>query len=217
MPKIVDHDGRRAEFMAASCDVIAAEGLGAATLRRVAARAGCTTGALTHYFPDRATLLVEALHAVHTAAGARMLAIVRRPSADFARLRGVLREALPLDDVRLREWRVWLAFWGATPGDSELSAENTRRHMEWRGLLEIILTPLTRNRPAAKREADLMIALIDGLGLRVALMDAASPDLEEAQRWCEARLELYLRRFEQRVRLRPPRSRVRTLSRGKEE
>ena len=53
MPKSVDPTQKRAAFVAASWDVIAAEGLRGATLRRVAAEAGCTTGALTHYFSDR--------------------------------------------------------------------------------------------------------------------------------------------------------------------
>ena len=63
MPKVVNHEEQRAGFVTASWEVIAEEGLGAATLRRVAAAAGMTTGALTHYFSDREALLVEALRA----------------------------------------------------------------------------------------------------------------------------------------------------------
>lgn len=193
MPKIVDHDLRRAEFAAASCAVIAEEGLGAATMRRVAERAGCTTGALTHYFPDRATLLTEALRAAHAAAGARMLAVVKRAAPPIDRLRGVLLEALPLDADRLREWRVWLAFWGATPSQPALAAENAARYVEWRGLLELLLGSLGLEPPERREEAHLLVALVDGLGLQLALQEAAAP---AQRRECAARLERYLRRFE---------------------
>ena len=49
--------------------VIATEGLRGATLRRVAAEAGCTTGALTHYFADRQALLTAALQAAQRQTG----------------------------------------------------------------------------------------------------------------------------------------------------
>ena len=84
-------EGRLAR--AASWDVIAREGLKAATLRRVADEAACTTGALTHYFADRKSLLIDALRAVHYQAGARMIEAAGRASSDLERLRALLREA----------------------------------------------------------------------------------------------------------------------------
>ena len=87
MPKTVDPAQKRAELVDASWDVIAAEGLKGATLRRVAAEAGCTTGALTHYFPDRRSLLVAALRSAHFQAAARMLEATRRASSDVDRLK----------------------------------------------------------------------------------------------------------------------------------
>ncbi|MGH3177968.1 MAG: TetR/AcrR family transcriptional regulator, partial [Streptosporangiaceae bacterium] len=50
MPKVVDHAARRAELVDAAWRVIAEEGLEAATMRRIAEAAGCTTGRVTHYF-----------------------------------------------------------------------------------------------------------------------------------------------------------------------
>ncbi|MET0910334.1 MAG: TetR family transcriptional regulator, partial [Ilumatobacteraceae bacterium] len=50
MPKVVDIQERRAELAAAAAQLIARAGVGAATMREVAAEAGWTTVALTHYF-----------------------------------------------------------------------------------------------------------------------------------------------------------------------
>jgi AcrR family transcriptional regulator len=180
MPRVVDHDERRAGFVTASWDVIAEEGLGAATLRRVAAAAGVTTGALTHYFCDREALLVEALRAAHFAAGARMRRAVAAARSDRARLSAVLEEALPFDAARLREWRVWLAFWGEAVGNPRLRRENEERVAEWRDLLEALVAPLVAGAATSGAASAELLSLVDGLGLRLALAPRATLAREQA-------------------------------------
>jgi AcrR family transcriptional regulator len=61
---IGDRDARRAEILKAAISVIADEGYAGASLRKVAQRAGCTTGAVTYYFANKETLvaaIVESL------------------------------------------------------------------------------------------------------------------------------------------------------------
>ena len=53
MPKIVDHERRRAEIVQTTWRVIARRGLDGATLREVAAEAGYANGALKPYFPAK--------------------------------------------------------------------------------------------------------------------------------------------------------------------
>ena len=196
MPKAVGPSQKRAELVAASWEVIASEGLRGATLRRVAAQAGCTTGALTHYFPDRHALLTGALRAAHFQAGARMLAATRAAGSDLQRLTAVLLEALPLDEARLREWRVWLAFWAESMNDAELAQENARRYAEWRELLRQVVAPLAPDAAQAEHELVHLVALIDGLGLRLARSTDGTAALEAEQRDCRAILMRYLARFE---------------------
>ena len=52
-----DHDAKRRELLRAASSVIAEEGLANMTLRKVAERAGYTTGAVTYYFADRDELV----------------------------------------------------------------------------------------------------------------------------------------------------------------
>ena len=52
-----DHDAKRAALLKAAASVIAEEGLASASLRKVARRAGCTTGAVTYYFANKEELV----------------------------------------------------------------------------------------------------------------------------------------------------------------
>jgi len=171
MPKVVDHDQRRAEFVAAAWTVIADEGIEAATIRRIAEVAGCTTGRVTHYFDAKDQILVAALRRIHYAAGARMLAHLRTKQGADA-LRAVLLDALPLDSQRNLEWRVWLAFWGRASTDHALIEEQQHRYAEWRRLLGRVIAA-TAGKPATSDQVRLLVDLvagtIDGLGIQAVL------------------------------------------------
>jgi len=52
-----DREGRRAELLHAAMQVIAEEGFAAASLRRVAQKAGCTTGAVSYYFANKEAMM----------------------------------------------------------------------------------------------------------------------------------------------------------------
>jgi TetR/AcrR family transcriptional regulator, transcriptional repressor of aconitase len=52
-----DREGRRAELLEAAMKVIGEEGIAAASLRRVAQRAGCTTGAVSYYFANKEAMM----------------------------------------------------------------------------------------------------------------------------------------------------------------
>jgi len=166
VPKVVDHAQRRRELVAATWAVVAAEGIEAATVRRIAEEAGCTTGRITHYFADKEEVLVAALRQVHRAAGRRMLAAIG-PRSGLEALRAVLAEALPLDQERILEWRVWLAFWGSAATSARLQAEQHERYREWRGLLKRVLAtvPLSADIDL-DRLVDQIVALVDGFGLQ---------------------------------------------------
>ena len=61
MPKVVDHDERRQDFIKAAYKTILESGLANTTVRAVAKKAGYTTGALVHYFGDKDELIRLAL------------------------------------------------------------------------------------------------------------------------------------------------------------
>jgi TetR/AcrR family transcriptional repressor of bet genes len=177
MPKVVDHDQRRAELVAAAWTVIAYEGIEAATIRRIAEVAGCTTGRVTHYFDARNEILVAALRRVHYAAGRRMLDHLQTKQGSDS-LRAVLLDALPLDSQRALEWRVWLAFWGRASTDTALVEEQQHRYAEWRRLLQTIIAA-TAGKQATPEQVRLLVDLvagtIDGLGIQAVLEPSRFP------------------------------------------
>jgi TetR/AcrR family transcriptional regulator, transcriptional repressor of bet genes len=173
MPRIVDHAARRAELVDAAWHVIAEEGLEAATMRRIAEAAGCTTGRVTHYFDSKDDMLVAALREVHRRAARRMIRHVGRGDV-AAVLLAVVLEALPVDEDRRLEWKVWLAFWGRAAADERLRHEQEQRYTQWRGLLDKLVKRARPHDSAADRctAVDLIAGAIDGLGIQAVLEPA---------------------------------------------
>jgi len=168
MPKIVDHAERRRELVEASWQVIAEEGLESLTMRKIAAAAGCTTGRLTHYFANREELVLAALKAAYDSTAMRMTDMREGKGTARERLQAMLEEALPLDEVRLREWKIWIAFWSAAASHDALARENDARHERWRdALLPLIREIAPENDPF--HEAARLIGIVDGLGLQAAI------------------------------------------------
>jgi TetR/AcrR family transcriptional repressor of bet genes len=175
MPKIVDHAERRRELVEASWNVVANDGIENLTMRRVASAAGCTTGRISHYFSNREELLSSALNAAHDEAERRMIVIAKSALPAKERLRLVAYEGLPLDAARLREWKVWIVFWAAAASSSSLSAQNKARYRGWRKLLLRLFADIgSLRKNDSETRVDELLALIDGLGLRVALDSSAS-------------------------------------------
>jgi TetR/AcrR family transcriptional regulator, transcriptional repressor of bet genes len=172
MPRVVDADQRRADLAAAAIRVIADVGLEGTKLRQVASEAGWTTGALTHYFSDKRELLklamqysLEHLHSRHLAD------IAVRGDA----LTVVLEQALPLDEDRLRHWKVTLALTTQSWTDTELALIKRRAYRRWRRSIAAALADgIAAGRYAAgldpEATADELIALVDGVALQ-ALFD----------------------------------------------
>jgi AcrR family transcriptional regulator len=56
VPKVVDHEKRRAEILEQCFDLFAEHGYGAMTMRKLAAALGVSTGTLYHYFDGKPAL-----------------------------------------------------------------------------------------------------------------------------------------------------------------
>jgi AcrR family transcriptional regulator len=189
---VVDIASRRAQFVAASLDVIAVEGLRAATMRRIATQAGVTTGAITRYFSGREELLLEVVRAAHIAAGLRMQRAVQHGATATARLEAVILQVMPLDDIRMREWKIWSAFRGVLPGKTGLWAANEAGYGAWRAYLHTLLEPLCLDADSVRQEASLLVALVDGIGFRLAAMTVGAAQLAAEQRTMTADVQFYL-------------------------
>lgn len=173
MPKIVDHDSRREEVARAVWQVIAKRGIGATTIREIARAARCSTGVLAHYFKDKDELLLYALRIASRRASRRMEKHIRE-AAEGETLRRVLYETLPTDKERRMEWQIWVSFWGQAVSNPSLEKEQRRRYRDWRAFVQNLILEeqragrIRKDIDAAK-EADSIIAFVDGLGLQATL------------------------------------------------
>jgi AcrR family transcriptional regulator len=119
VPKIVDHELRRQELLAATWRVIARTGIVGVTTREIAREAGVSTGVLAHYFADKEELLAAALRLSHQQVYAR----IRERTQGLLGLdaiRALMLEALPLDDERLLEAQIEINFLALALGNSAL-------------------------------------------------------------------------------------------------
>ncbi len=130
MPRVVDHDARRAEVAAVAADLIAERGLDGVSVRDVAAAGGYSTTVVTHYFASKRELLLHAYRSAGLATEHRL----RLVTGDD-RLLAICEAILPLDEPRRRSWQTWFAFWGAAVADSELAGLQRRRLLWFRELL----------------------------------------------------------------------------------
>jgi hypothetical protein len=108
-----------------------------------------------------------------------MIQAARQVRSPSKRLETILLEALPLDAERMREWSTRLAIWVAASDNKVLRTENSRRYQQWNELLETYLEPIVSRQQARHREAVLLMALVDGLALRL-MLHAPSVDAMRA-------------------------------------
>jgi AcrR family transcriptional regulator len=170
VPKVVDHDARRRDFIKAAYETITENGLANTTVRAVARKAGYTTGALVHYFGDKDELIRLALDYSGEVVRDRMVAAHQRQRGRKA-LREIIVEALPLDKERNANWRLWLALWYHSEDNADMRTEEKRRYREWTGRLARALEESVSDGELAKStdvkvEVQSLVAFIDGLGVQ---------------------------------------------------
>jgi AcrR family transcriptional regulator len=166
VPKIVDHDARRAELARAVWAVTRRDGIEQASVRTVAAEAGCSAGSLRHYFPNQSELLAFALQVVVDRIRSR-LARLDRDREPRRAARQVLHELLPLDDERRAENEVWLAFTSRALVDPSLREVHAEVDSALRGTWTHVAEALGVDDP--ELEGERLHALVDGLCVHAAL------------------------------------------------
>ncbi|MDQ0277258.1 AcrR family transcriptional regulator [Arthrobacter silviterrae] len=191
MPKIVDADDRRELVADAVFAVILQQGLAQASLRNVAAQAGLALGSVRHYFDNQAELMEFAFRVNSERIHLRALdalelleqhALPRDPAAVVDKCASVLEELLPLDDLRRGEAVVHMEFMLAARTDNNL--QNAARDdyratgaVVGRVVLALLGSGLMAGSPEPVDEAERLIAVLDGLGLRLVLQPAwATPE-----------------------------------------
>ncbi|MBT2522576.1 TetR family transcriptional regulator [Arthrobacter sp. ISL-28] len=105
MPKIVDHDQRRAELVEGTWRIIARDGIESATMRGIAAEAGFANGAVKPYFATKEETLTFAFAHVYDATNMRIASDPDRAGMHEDSIRKWTDMVLKyLGDARRKKW-----------------------------------------------------------------------------------------------------------------
>jgi AcrR family transcriptional regulator len=180
MPKLADHDQRRAQITNAARQVIARDGLGAATFQSVAAEAGISVRLVQYYFGTKQKFLLATHRAVVADAGTRfterLSALGAAPSPREV-VRAILTELLPTDADRRRDTVVLNSFHAAALTSPDVAAEDTLGAPRF--LVRVIAEQLRRARggaadqQTAELDAELIVAGTSGLVQTLLVDDGA--------------------------------------------
>jgi len=171
VPKVVDHEERRAELCAAVWRLASREGLEAVTVRRVAEEAGWSTGAVVHYFSDKEDLLLSAFQTVADRVSRRLEKLEEQTNEPLQLARAWLVEGLPLDSERRAEVRVWFALLGLALTRPALARAQRLTYRAWRGRVAELLREaqdagVVRADTDCPAAATALVALVDGLAIQ---------------------------------------------------
>ncbi|MFE4360137.1 TetR/AcrR family transcriptional regulator [Kitasatospora sp. NPDC056800] len=177
MPKLVDHEERRAHIIDALLRSAASGGLHSVTMRSVAVEAGVSVRLVQYYFDTKEQLLLAAMTRLTARMGERVQRRVRASGATDPRgiIEAVLLEAVPTDEESRAfhlihtEYAVLSVTDPALGGPQFLAAPN-----EMEAFLAAQLTAAQQAGTAAPQldphqEAVVLLAVSAGLGLSVLL------------------------------------------------
>ncbi len=171
---------RGAHLLDAALSVVAEEGLGAVSMRSVAARAAVSTAQVQYYFRSKAELVSGAYDRAHEQFLATLLGTPPGPPTS-ERLSRVVRLWLPLDPERDRRARVWLAFTAAAVVEPELAGRAATLDAELRRWFTRELRVLSQDGSLRPDEdpralATELFVLVDGLTTQLLVLDPADRD-----------------------------------------
>ena len=184
MPIQVDREVQREHVTSLAARLVAQEGVAALTFRRVAGAAGSSTAIVSTYFTDKRDLLLSTFRAAASRTTIRFEAAINAGGS----LQDCLEAWLPLDEDRLTDWRVILAFWGVAVTDPELAAVQDGHVSRARARVERLLRAErgdrtgragSRRPPGLERQAQQILALTLGIALQAVFEPAGSASLPQ--------------------------------------
>ncbi|MFE4516195.1 TetR/AcrR family transcriptional regulator [Kitasatospora sp. NPDC056783] len=185
MPKLVDHEERRAHIIDALLRSAASSGLHSVTMRSVAVEAGVSVRLVQYYFDTKEQLLLAAMTRLTTRMGERVQHRVRASGAvgdPLGIIEAVLREAVPTDEESRAfhlvhtEYAVLSVTDPALAGAEFLAAPNEMEAFLVGQLTAAQEAGATDPQLDPRQEAVVLLAVSAGLGLSVLLGQRTAED-----------------------------------------
>lgn len=132
MPRVVDHDERRASIIRATWELIAERGIDETSMRDIAREAGyANAGTLSHYFINKNELMQRAYEYVYEATNNR-IAVACADAVGLKAVRLMAREIAPINQITVREASIAMSFWQRAIHDENLARTSRGVIAEWR-------------------------------------------------------------------------------------
>jgi TetR/AcrR family transcriptional regulator, transcriptional repressor of bet genes len=184
----VDHAERKRLIAAKAREIIGAEGLDAATIRRLAAELGFSTRCITHYFCDKEELLLWTYEAFAREGLEHFSAVLIDDPRDIV---GCLMAMTPTDPLNLSLWRLYVGFWDRAGRDLRFAAAQQRSIALAQ---DLIAGAIARRAPwigDTGRTAREIIAMVNGIAVQ-SLLEPGSWTGEQARRLYERYVDCLL-------------------------
>jgi AcrR family transcriptional regulator len=165
VPIDVDQEQRRRDVAEAAARLVARSGLGAVTFRGLAAELGCSTTAISHYFPNRKAIVIETYRFVVDRALRRRMP---PPGADGRTVIASIDPILPLTPEGFDDWVLWFCFWTEALFDPELAAVQRHYSRETGRMIEKMLLGLGCPGAEARGLARKILTALYGIAVQAA-------------------------------------------------
>lgn len=159
----IDHEARRRLIATIAVDVIASEGLGAATIRRIASEARFSTAAVTHYFASKQELLFWTFEFLSTEGDERFDEACKAGSDAIVDPLLTMTAWCP---ANVRRWKAYLAFWEAAARDERLAVLVRQSTTVGIACIERLLAPRIADRSNLARASRLLNSIVQGISLQ---------------------------------------------------
>jgi transcriptional repressor BetI len=170
---------RRRQLIDATIDAIADVGFAQASLGEIARRAGVSPGLVAHYFANKDGLLEATMRRLVRELGEGVRRRLATLTGARERIQAVIDVNLDPAEFDRRTATVWLAFWAQVPHSPSLARIQRAYGRRMESTLVHALICFAP-RPEARRLAQAIAALIDGVWLRAALGEGAADPREAA-------------------------------------
>jgi AcrR family transcriptional regulator len=169
LPRVVDHEERRAQIADAAWRVISRLGIEGASLQSIAAELGSTTGTVSHYFRSKDAIVSFAFEIKTAALFREIERAVDREKPGLPRLRLALARMTPvLTASRATTGPATLSYWGLAVTQPSFAKLHRKSYGQWQALVqrflrEAIATEQIPTKIDVTAEASLLMTFVDGL------------------------------------------------------
>jgi len=166
-------DERRADMLAKACEVLLEDGIGALTLRHLAARLGVVPGLVNHYFPEIEALAAEAFAAI---AESEVTALFDAALAEPTPTAQITRLIVDLLEPHRRGVSLlWLDAWQASRNRAQLRGAVITAMDLWQDRLSTLIANGGFATPDPAASATRILALIDGFSIQAVIDEPDAP------------------------------------------